>query len=478
MRAAQEAVAGPAPIDPRILTTHVERGARAAASTALGSPPWICLTAFLCSKLVGLFGNVGLPGAFAAVSVVVSASLAVQITLYHFDGDASHSADVDAGKIWLRRLLTLDVLMSTVWGLVPWLLWQEGSLANHLFIELMSLSVVARFLVSRAGHMDFFIASFGPMAVLLFGRLIADFQTGDLILAGLVPLYALHLVLDARRHAGRIDSDAVLRFVNEDLARELEEARDEALRKRTEAEAANASKTSFLANMSHELRTPLNAILGFSEIIARECLGPVGSPRYKEYAGDIHGSGTHLLSLINDLLDVAKIESGKMEIEPNMIETTRMLEHALKLVGVRAKERKQSLSITVAPEAEILFADERALKQIVINLASNAVKFTPECGCIEVSARHDRNGDFELLVEDNGPGIPKEKLDHIFKPFAQIDNRYDRKAGGTGLGLSLVRGLAELHGGRAWIESNPERGTRAYVVLPRIQESAKRRTSA
>ena len=224
-----------------------------------------------------------------------------------------------------------------------------------------------------------------------------------------MPLYALHLVLDARRHAGRIDSDAQLRFANEDLARELEEARDEALRKRTEAEAANQSKTAFLANMSHELRTPLNAILGFSEIIARECLGPVGSPRYKEYAGDIHSSGSHLLSLINDLLDVAKIESGKMEIEPNMIETARMLEHSLKLVGVRAKERKQSLSITVLPEAEVLFADERALKQIVLNLASNAVKFTPEGGFIRVVARHDRKGDFELAGRGQRAGHPKGK---------------------------------------------------------------------
>jgi two-component system cell cycle sensor histidine kinase PleC len=257
-----------------------------------------------------------------------------------------------------------------------------------------------------------------------------------------------------------------LRFEVEDLARELEEARDEALRKRFEAETANASKTAFLANMSHELRTPLNAILGFSEIIAQECFGPVGSPRYSEYAGDIHTSGAHLLSLINDLLDVAKIEAGRMEIEPHALDVHRTFDSALKIVGAKARERGQELVIDIEPGAPQLIADERALKQILINLVSNAVKFTPEGGRITVVGGRARCGNFQILVEDNGPGIPREKLDRIFKPFSQVDNRYDRQGGGTGLGLALVRGLAELHGGRAWIESDFGKGCRAYVIFP------------
>ena len=142
------------------------------------------------------------------------------------------------------------------------------------------------------------------------------------------------ILLDGRRLTHRLDEDSRLRFEVEDLARELEEARDEALRKRFEAETANASKTAFLANMSHELRTPLNAILGFSEIIAKECFGPTGSPRYKEYAGDIHSSGSHLLSLINDLLDVAKIEAGRMDIEPDPLEVRKTL-------GRRAQDHRR-----------------------------------------------------------------------------------------------------------------------------------------
>jgi len=153
----------------------------------------------------------------------------------------------------------------------------------------------------------------------------------------------------------------------------------------------------------------------------------VGSPRYKEYAGDIHNSGSHLLSLINDLLDVAKIEAGRMEVEPQMIETARTLDSALKFVGAKARERRQKLTITVEPEAEILYADERALKQIVINLVSNSIKFTRDGGNIDVVARRNGAGDFELMVEDNGQGIPKDKIETIGmgekQPVVQCDQK-------------------------------------------------------
>jgi two-component system cell cycle sensor histidine kinase PleC len=286
-----------------------------------------------------------------------------------------------------------------------------------------------------------------------------------------LPAMAGYFFTAGRRLTHRLDEESRLRFEVEDLAQELERARDEALRKRFEAETANASKTSFLANMSHELRTPLNAILGFSEIIQKECFGPAGSARYVEYATDIHSSGAHLLSLINDLLDVAKIEAGKMDIEPHQLEVRRTFDGVLKIIGARARERQQQLVIRIDPETPVLIADERALKQILLNLVSNAVKFTPEGGRIIVAASLSPQGDFQIMVEDNGPGIARDKLERVFMPFNQVNNRYDRQGGGTGLGLTLVRGLAELHGGFAWIESEAGKGCRAYVVLP-IRPSA------
>ena len=288
----------------------------------------------------------------------------------------------------------------------------------------------------------------------------------DIVMGGLAPFVAFQMWYTGRPLVLRMGEDARLRFKVEDLAGELKDTRDEALKKRFEAETANASKTAFLANMSHELRTPLNAILGFSEIISQECFGPVGSERYRDYAADIHSSGAHLLSLINDLLDVAKIEAGRMDISPHPLEAGRVFDIALKLINTKAREKDQVLSIKVDPSAPELWADERAVKQILINLVSNAVKFTPTGGRIDVLGSRAKNGDFQIMVRDNGPGIPPEKMDMVFKPYSQVDNRFDRQAGGTGLGLALVRGLAELHGGTAWMESEYGKGCSVFVTLP------------
>jgi len=453
-------------VDPRILAVRVERGMQAVATGARCLPFWAVLTAIVVSAPVGIFGQVPVLNCIMLAAVVISSCLIARYVDGIYMRVKSMTYQAEEAQSWFRIVMYLNALLSAAWGLAPWLLWQPGDPVNHIFIAFMCLGVVARTLVSRSGPMSYFTASFGPLTLLLTARFFSGDGIQDIAIGIVVLAYAVNVAYDRNWHSGRVDHDAQLRFANEDLARELEEARDEALQKRAEAEGANASKTAFLANMSHELRTPLNAILGFSEIIHRECLGPIGSPRYKEYASDIHSSGTHLLSLINDLLDVTKIESGRMEIEPEMIETQRTLDSALKFVAVRARERNQHLVINVEPESALLYADERAVKQIVINLVSNAVKFTPDGGRIEVLTKRHASGDFELLVIDNGPGIAKDKVDRIFKPFSQIDNRYDRQGGGTGLGLALVRGLTDLHGGRSWIESEQGKGTCAHVLLP------------
>jgi two-component system cell cycle sensor histidine kinase PleC len=457
--------------DPRILQVQVERAAKTIRGTIASSPLWVVFIALLTSDRMPLLGSVPSLRAVSFVGIVFAAILSAYFILQLYYRSREAGLSPDAVARWLQRFFFVSIGLSTAWGLAPWFLWDERDPVNHVFIALVGLAVIARYVVHRANHLSFFLGTFLPLAILLVARLVLEFQAMELVLAAMVPLYAIQTVTDSSNISQRWDQEAATRFSFEDISRELEEARDEALMKRAEAESANRSKTQFLANMSHELRTPLNAILGFSDIIAREYLGPVGSPRYKEYAGDIHQSGTHLLSLINDLLDVAKIEAGRMEIEPHMVETKRALDSALKFVGAKARERNQTLAISIDEGARILYADERALKQIVINLVSNAVKFSPESGRIEVVAKPDAQGNFELMVADNGPGVPKAKLDRIFKPFGRVDNRYDAQAGGTGLGLSLVRGLAELHGGRAWIESEEGKGTRAFVMLPMASAS-------
>jgi len=430
------------------------------------APVWAGVIAFLASGEFGIVGHLPLADCIAVMAVISGTTLAMMRLVSTYTAAARRNQDYDVMQSWFRRFILMQAVISAGWGLVPWVLWEQGNQLNHLFLAGMMAGVIATQVVMRINHIDMFLASLLPLASLTILRFVMGDGLLDYTVGATLVLYAVQFMLDGRRLTRRVGEDARLRFQVEDLARELEETRDEALRKRFEAETANASKTAFLANMSHELRTPLNAILGFSEIIAQECFGPTGSPRYKEYAGDIHSSGAHLLSLINDLLDVAKIEAGKMDIDPNPLEVRKTLEGALKIMAPKAREKRQELVIDVEADTPPLYADERALKQILINLVSNASKFTPEGGRISVIASKAPGGAFQIMVEDNGPGIPREKLDRIFTPFNQVDNRYDRQAGGTGLGLALVRGLSELHGGRAWIESEYGRGCKVFVVLP------------
>jgi two-component system cell cycle sensor histidine kinase PleC len=447
--------------EPRILRAQLTLAATTARNTRITSPLWAAAMAILCST--GVLGHVSFAHTLFLPLVVTAAmgASALMATAYQYYDESEGDAES-----WLQCFVMIQAFGSAAWGLTAWLCWERGNELNHMFLAACVMSVIAGLVVARGSNMKMYLANLLPLSLMTSARFLLGDTVTDVVIGALTPFVAFQLWHTGRPLVLRMAEDARLRFKVEDLARELEETRDEALRKRFEAEAANASKTAFLANMSHELRTPLNAILGFSEIIAQECFGPVGSERYRDYAGDIHSSGAHLLSLINDLLDVAKIEAGRMDIAPLPLDPAHTFDIALKLIGTKAREKDQALVIAVEENAPPLYADERAIKQILINLVSNAVKFTPLGGRIEVVGGRAANGDFQIMVRDNGPGIPREKIDQVFAPFNQVDNRFDRQAGGTGLGLALVRGLAELHGGRAWLESEYGRGCSVFVTLP------------
>ena len=451
--------------DSRVLKAQLDLAAQSVRATRLTAPLWALAVAFLCSSRLGIFGHQPIGHALYLPLIVLVASVAAAAGSAIYQHETARHPDCDL-TVWSRLHCLGQLLISAAWGAMPWILWDRANPVNHIFLAASAIAVVSALAVARGSNMAMFITGLLPLSAMTALRFAMGHSTLDHVIAFGAPLFALHMWWGGRPLVMQMHEDARLRFQVQDLARELEETRDEALKKRFEAEAANASKTAFLANMSHELRTPLNAILGFSEVIAGDCFGGLGNSRYKDYARDIHASGAHLLSLINDLLDIAKIEAGRMEISPNPLDARRMLDTALKLVVAKAQEKHQSLLLRVDPSCPALYADERALRQILINLVSNAVKFTPEGGHIDVVASRARDGFFQLMVRDDGPGIPREKLDKIFVPFSQVDNRYDRQAGGTGLGLALVRGLAELHGGRAWIESELGGGCTVFVALP------------
>ncbi|CAK0761554.1 two-component system, cell cycle sensor histidine kinase PleC [Azospirillaceae bacterium] len=250
---------------------------------------------------------------------------------------------------------------------------------------------------------------------------------------------------------------------------------DISVRKRYEAELKNArasaekssqAKSDFLAKMSHELRTPLNSILGFSEIIRDELLGEVGVPHYKEYAQHINDSGAHLLNLINDILDLSKIEAGKITIEKEFLDLESLARGVEVLVRQRAYKNRLRITSLIPHTLPTLWADQRAIKQILFNLLANAIKFTPEGGEITIAACEEPNGFIAISVADTGIGIPEDHIERLLKPFEQIDNRYANAEIGVGLGLSLVQGLVVLHDGRLSIESVVGKGTVVTVYFP------------
>jgi len=254
-----------------------------------------------------------------------------------------------------------------------------------------------------------------------------------------------------------------------ELERESDEHRRTAVRYRAAKEAAelaSSSKSQFLANMSHELRTPLNAIIGFSQMITAQMFGPVGNPRYLEYAEDIHISGTHLLQIINGILDLAKIESGKVELRETVVDVRDLIEAAAALHLPMARNAGILVS-QVLPERPVhLYIDELRIKQALFNLLSNAIKFTPSGGRVELIVSEDADGGVRLLVSDTGIGIAPEHIGRVLEPFEQVEDAYVRRQGGVGLGLALTRKFVELHGGRTEVQSTIGEGTTITVHLP------------
>jgi signal transduction histidine kinase len=361
-----------------------------------------------------------------------------------------------------------------------WLTISNPGLNSIMAISKIALDLTQAHAQEQAARaiLNFYIAT----AFMLLSIGLASFTTTYVIWKVIKPL---KLITRMMRAVGNDNPNQIIPFEsrNDEIGqfahalRIFHDSAAEKLRLKTEsirnlaakemAEKSNRLKSEFLANMSHELRTPLNAILGFSEMISGEVLGP-GLPRYRDYAGDIHGAGKHLLSLINDILDLSKAEAGKLELHVEPIDLAALIQESARLIQGRATEQKLRISLDIAALPPLL-ADRLRVKQILLNLLSNAVKFTPEGGVVSVEAAHDMAGDVAVCVRDTGIGIAPEMIPLAFEPFRQIDSALSRKYEGTGLGLPLVKQLIELHEGKVRLESILGKGTSVFITFPAMR---------
>jgi two-component system cell cycle sensor histidine kinase PleC len=426
------------------------------AVSVYGLPLWSLVVCWILSGAYPRMGSaplVNIAGWFAIICVTCAIAFVTDIA---YRRAKANPETFDAYQ-WMPRMTAALSLLSAAWASVIWLFWDPANEINQMVLVTFVVFGIMNGMVARMNRFEAYLAGSGTSFLILWLRCVTTNSGAAEIFSIVIPILFLVLSSAVLTASRQIYDHLVAQIENEHL-------KDENARARDDAERANRMKSAFLANMSHELRTPLNAILGFSEIISSQAFGPAAADRYRDYANDIHESGRYLLDMINSLLDVAKIEAGKLELDIETVDAGGVIEHASRLVASRAQAKGVSVHTFISPLAQTIQVDERAFRQIAINLLSNAVKFT-ERGSIETRLE-PVDGAIVLSVTDTGCGIPATQVGGVFEAFEQVDNRYTKSNGGTGLGLTLVRALARLHGGDCRIDSTPGCGTTVYVTFP------------
>ncbi len=374
---------------------------------------------------------------------------------------------------WRRRFVLAEFLNGVTWAGFA-LVGASGNssatpefiLTSHVFIFATLIVILAIRMTFASTIMPILHAGTIPMTLAVVGRLITLADPFYYALASMAVGVHIYFIFLARGLNATSLAMLEFRAQKDSLIAELEEEKAISDEARRRAEAANKAKSRFLATMSHELRTPLNAIMGFSEVMKSEILGPMPNATYKEYAGNIHDSGSHLLNLINEILDLSRIEAGRYELHEETLRLSDVVEDCHRLLKLRAENKGLQIIEDTPYDLAQVWVDQRALRQITLNLMSNALKFTPRGGRIMVTVAATPDGGQMLSVRDTGPGIPKEEIPKVLQAFGQGSLAHQTAEGGTGLGLPIVKKLIELHGGRFELRSELRKGTEAVVFIP------------
>ena len=394
------------------------------------------------------------------VAVVLSVIPLASVT-YEFARRDPHDSHLFK---WTALAVASYIIFTASWSAMAFIFWTPGSDLNHMLIVLLIACTLAGNSALIAPSRPLLLVGFGIYGAAL---VVAPLQTGGLIYSGLslsAVLFICYLMLMGRQLHGTARDMLLLRDDKNDLIEALAQSKAESDLARDRAEAASRAKSQFLANMSHELRTPLNAILGFSEMIHRGLSPDVA--RQLEYAKIIHDSGNHLLLLINDILDLAKIEAGGLVLRESEIDIALMLEDCTRLLSAKAKSGAITLRTEIEPALQHIMGDERALKQIALNLLSNALKFTAPDGTVTAFAHTTLDGGVAFGVIDDGLGIAPEDHQRVFQNFGQGRHDVVTPDKGTGLGLPIVKGLTEAHQGHVELRSAFGEGTTVTIYLP------------
>ena len=359
----------------------------------------------------------------------------------------------------------IAAVLMVAWCSMVFVLWAPGVLGNQLLLIFILCASLSGWVSSGAVYLPMIYVSLPVYLVAMTGAPILYGGRMGTILGWLDFGFWLMMAAQAFANYETSRKKIKLEWERACLIEDLKRAKEISDQARDRAEAASRAKSTFLANMSHELRTPLNAILGFSEIIKTRAFGD-SIEQYAEYGSYIHGSGHHLLTLINDILDLAKIEAGRMELRDDEVDLSHVIADAIAMMTVKAQQAGVNLIADIAKDLPRLRADERAIRQIVVNLLANAVKFTPRGGEITGFARSEADGRIAFGVRDTGIGIGPEDHRRVFESFGQGRHDAIQADKSTGLGLPIVKGLAEAHGGSVTLESAPNQGTRITIYLP------------
>ncbi|MGB7286712.1 MAG: HAMP domain-containing sensor histidine kinase [Salaquimonas sp.] len=423
-------------------------------------PIFVIMVALVLSNWIGVM----IP-AYWAVITLLSYGFLIAVCARFMRAD---NTSIELAK-WRKIFMIAQLLVAFSWSIIAYYSCANCGIANTYFIVQFSTILVlqAITMILSYGFGASLLLTSAPPTIILALRLVMNYDPATLVMSGILISSQVFFYLIANRFRLSVMNDLASRAERENLIAELETAKSISEEARRRAEEANLAKSRFLATMSHELRTPLNAILGFSEVMKEEVLGPLGNETYKSYVVDINDSGAHLLNVINEILDLSRIEAGRQELHEEALRLSHIVEDAMHMVDLKAQTKNVSVSLNAQDNMPLIWADEKAVRQIALNLLSNALKFTPTGGQIAINIGWTSKGGQYFSVSDTGPGIPEDEIPIVLSSFGQGSIAIKSAEQGSGLGLPIVQALMHMHDGRFDLKSKLREGTIATASFPR-----------